>query len=349
MISNWTRSRDFKISSNCPLVMASQTLSGLVPKALKASVILFPGQGSQYVGMVKELSGKGKTLFEMANQVLGYDLLSLCRDGPESELNKTVHSQPAVFVSSLAAVERLAEMSIGAVEKCRATAGHSVGEFAALVLAQSIDFVDALKVLKLRAEATQALCEEFPSGMLTVVAGKAGRIPQVCLMAREYCIRSGISPEESICAISNHLFPHTKVVGGHLKAIEFIERNGKDFGIKRMKRLAVSGAFHTQVMRPAGDEIKKALEKIEIKDPKIKVYENITGQVYENAGQIRSSLVKHVYMPVLWEQIMQNLYSDIREGEELPVTFECGPDNNMTTMLGMVNLKAKKLAYNIEP
>lgn len=321
----------------------------IVPKALKASVILFPGQGSQYVGMVKSLCNKGRSLFEMANQVLGYDLLSLCQQGPEEDLNKTVHSQPAIFVSSLAAVEKLADLSIGAVEKCKATAGFSVGEFASLVLAQSIDFVDALKLIKLRAEVTQILSDATPSGMMTVIFDKEGKIEYACKMAQEYCARTGLSKEESICSISNHLFPHAKVVGGHQKALEFIEHNGKDFGIRKMKRLAVSGAFHTQFMRPAREDLKKELSKISIKDPKIRVYSNINASIYQDAEQIKKSIIEHVYRPVMWEQIIQRMYTDLRVNSELPITFECGPQNNMTTMLGMINLKAKKLSYNIEP
>lgn len=319
-------------------------------KALKASVILFPGQGSQHVGMVgSSICARGRSLFEMANQVLGYDLLKLCRNGPEFDLNRTIHSQPAVFVSSLAAVENLADLSKGAVEKCVATAGFSVGEFAALVLAQSIDFVDALRLLKLRAEVTQKLSDDVPSGMMTILFGNDGNIGRACRMASEYCVRTGLPEEEAVCSISNHLFPHAKVVGGHQSALDFLERNGKDFGLKRMKRLAVSGAFHTRLMEPAAKELRVALKRIIIKDPKIRVYSNLDGNFYQNADQIRNSLVKHVYKPVMWEQTIQNLYADIRQGDELPVTFECGPQNNMTTMLGMINLKAKKLAYNIEP
>lgn len=324
--------------------------ASIVPKVMDASVILFPGQGSQFVGMVKTLGSRGKSLFEMANQILGYDLLSLCRHGPEDELNKTIHSQPAVFVSSLAAVERLAEMSIGAVEKCKATAGFSVGEFAALVLSQSMDFVDALKLVKLRAEVTHQISESIPSGMMTVLYGNDGKIGHACQLAQEFCIRSGLTKEESVCAISNHLFPHAKVVGGHQKALEFLEKNGRDFGIKKTKRLAVSGAFHTDLMRPARDELKRALDKMTVKTPKIRVYSNVDASIYQNAEQIKKSICRHVYMPVKWEQIIQNLYRDVIVAkDELPATFECGPQNNMTTMLGMINLKAKRLSYNIEP
>lgn len=299
--------------------------------------------------MVNNLSPRGRSLFEMANQVLGYDLLSLCRNGPEEQLNKTVHSQPAIFVASLAAVERLAEMSIGAVEHCKSTAGFSVGEFAALVLAQSIDFIDALKLVKLRAEVTQTLCESMPSGMMTVISGTGPKVKQLCNLAVEYCIRTGMSKEESVCSISNYLFPHGCVIGGHQKALEFIEQNGKDFGIKRMKRLAVSGAFHTQLMKPAYKDLHKAISAMKIQDPKIKVYSNLDASIYQDAEQIKKAIPRHVHKPVMWEQVIRQMYCDIRVDDQLPITFECGPQNNMTTLLGMVNLKAKKLSYNIEP
>lgn len=320
-----------------------------LPKALKSSVILFPGQGSQYVGMAKNLCDKGKSLFDMSHKLLGYDLLSLCQNGPEDDLNRTEHSQPAVFVASLAAVENLASRSLGAVEKCVATAGFSLGEYAALVLAQSLDFIDALRLIKLRAEVTQILSDQIPSGMMSVFYSNDGKILQACSLAKEYCIRSGISEQEAVCSISNHLFPHAKVVGGHQKALEFLELNGKDFGLKRMKRLAVSGAFHTNLMKPASDDLRKALAKTPIREPKIPVYSNLDAKVYRDPDIIRRSLARHVFEPVRWEQTIQSIYRDFKQGDQLPVTFECGPQNNMTTMLGMINLKAKKMAYNIEP
>lgn len=301
------------------------------------------------MGMVGNLKGKAKSLFNLANQILGYDLEKLCRDGPEEDLNRTIHSQPAMLVSSLAAVERLADMSRGAVEKCVATAGFSVGEFASLVLAQSIDFVDALRLIKLRAEVTQQISDTIPSGMMTVLYGNNGNVKQACTMAREYCARSGMSIDESVCSIANHLFPHAKVIGGHEKALEFIESHGKDFGIKRTKRLAVTGAFHTALMKSARMDLRKALSKITIKDPKIAVYSNVDATVYKDVDQIRRGIERHVFMPVMWEQIMQNIYRDTRIDDQLPITFECGPQQNMITILGMVNQKAKLQAYNVEP
>lgn len=321
---------------------------------MNRSIILFPGQGSQYVGMAQNLCKKARSLFDMANQVLGYDLLRLCQRGPEEDLDRTIHSQPAVFVSNLAAAENLNDKSNGAIENCVATAGFSLGEYSSLVLAQSIDFVDALRLVKLRAEVTQGLCETVPSAMMTVVFGNNANIKQACSMAREYCVRSGINKEESECSIANYLFPHGKVIGGHQKALEFIEQNGKDFGIRKMKRLAVSGAFHTNLMKPAAAELKKALAKTVIKEPKIPVYSNVDAKIHKDPESIRKSLILHVYKPVLWEQLLQKLYDDTKikndDGQiHLPVTFECGPQKNMTTILGMVNLKAKQSSFNIEP
>lgn len=189
------------------------------------------------------------------------------------------------------------------------------------------------------------ICESVPSGMMTVITSNDGKINQVCDLAREYCLRSGLDPDVSVCSISNHLFPHAKVIGGHQKALEFVEINGKDFGLKRIKRLAVSGAFHTAIMRPACNDLAKALRNLTIKRPRIDVYSNIDGKVYRDEQQIRDSLAKHVYMPVKWEQTIRNIF----DKQKIVPTFECGPQKNISTMLGMTNLTAKKFTYNIEP
>lgn len=316
-------------------------------QSIPSSVILFPGQGSQYVGMVNNLTDKGRHLFQLANQVLSYDLLSLCTSGPEDDLNRTIHSQPAVFVSSLSAVERLASMSRNAVENCIATAGFSVGEFAALVFAQSIDFLDALRFLKIRAEASQEVSSSVPSGMMSVFFGNDGRVGEACRLAREFCERSEMSKGESVCSISNHLSPHIKIIGGHQTALNFIETNKANFGIKRCKRLAVSGAFHTTLMRETHKILVRELDKIKINEPRIKVYSNIDGKPYTDANQVRLKLAQHIWKPVMWEQTMHAIY-DKPENIDL-VTFECGPQNQLITLLGMTNKKARLQAYNIEP
>lgn len=322
-------------------------MSFKLPTALR-SVILFPGQGSQYVGMAKNLCNRAKSLYDVANQELGYDILKLSQEGPEQDLNMTVHSQPAVFVANLAAIENLADKSKGAIESCVATAGFSLGEFCSLVLAESIEFIEALRLIKLRAEITQKLANSVPSGMMTVIFGRDANIGLACKLASEYCIRSGVAESESVCSIANHLFPHGKVIGGHQHALDFIEHRKKEFGIKKTTRLAVSGAFHTALFKQAGVDLKQALTKISIKPPKIPVYSNVDAKIYSDPNEIRNLLAKHVYMPVKWEQIMHAIY-DVKTDDGLPVTFECGPQNNMTTILSMINLNARKLAYNIEP
>lgn len=323
-------------------------MSSQLPKALR-SVILFPGQGSQYVGMAKNLCDRAKSLFDTSNQVLGYNLLKLCQNGPEDQLHKTIHSQPAVFVANLAAVENLADRSKGAVESCIATAGFSLGEFCSLVLAQSIDFVEALKLVRKRAELTQELCDSVPSGMMTVIFGTDAGVKNACKLATEFCVRSGMDPEESVCSVANYLFPHAKVIAGHEKALEFVVRHAKDFGIKRVKRLSVSGAFHTNLMKPAYRDFRNALEKVDIKEPKIPVYSNVDASIHKDPSEIRKSLVEHLFKPVKWEQLLHSMYDDTKKEDSYPITFECGPQNNMTTILGMVNLKAREHAYNIEP
>ncbi|KAF6731233.1 Malonyl-CoA-acyl carrier protein transacylase, mitochondrial [Oryzias melastigma] len=163
------------------------------------SVLLFPGQGSQFVGMAGGLLQypNVRDMFSVAQRILGYDLLSLCLNGPEKDLQKTVHCQPAVFVASLAAVERLHHENPKAVESCVAAAGFSVGEFAALVFSGAMDFAEALYVVKVRAEAMQRASELVPSGMLSVIGRPQAQYKQACLQAKEHCRSLGV--QEPVC------------------------------------------------------------------------------------------------------------------------------------------------------
>ncbi|CDQ94712.1 unnamed protein product [Oncorhynchus mykiss] len=182
-------------------------------KPSECSVLLFPGQGSQFVGMGRGLLKyrNVKDMFGVAQKILGYDLLPLCLDGPEEELMKTVHCQPAVFVTSLAAVERLNHENPAAIENCVAAAGFSVGEFAALVFSGAMDFAEvfsfilALYAVKVRAEAMQKASELIPSGMLSVMGRPQAKYKHACLQAREHCLSLGI--KEPVCSVANYLFP----------------------------------------------------------------------------------------------------------------------------------------------
>ncbi|MED6274985.1 hypothetical protein CHARACLAT_021818 [Characodon lateralis] len=179
------------------------------------SVLLFPGQGSQFVGMGRGLTKypNVKEMFSAAQKILGYDLLSLCLEGPEEELLKTVHCQPAVFVTSLAAVEKLQHENPKAIETCVAAAGFSVGEFAALVFAGAMTFSEALYAVKVRAEAMQEASELVPSGMLSVIGRPQAQYKYACLQAKEHCKSLGI--QEPVCSVANYLFPDGRVIAGH--------------------------------------------------------------------------------------------------------------------------------------
>ncbi|CAG2106522.1 unnamed protein product [Medioppia subpectinata] len=312
------------------------------------TVMLFPGQGSQFVGMGYHVidSPNVKQMFTIAKQILGYDLLDLCLNGPIERLNQTQFSQPAIFVTSLAAVESLRQSGSGDVESCVATAGFSVGELAALVFAGALSFEDGLRLVKIRAEAMQYATELVPSAMITVFFNADARINFACNAAKEWCLRKGVQPEYAVCSVANYLFPHCKVVAGHEEAISFLQMNAKDFGIKKTKRLPVSGAFHTSLMAPAREVMREALKRIRIDVPLIPVHSNFDARVYSNADDIRKKLAKQIVSPVRWEQILHIIYERPKE-TKCPKTFECGPGTSLLSTLNMVHGIARRSARHV--
>ncbi|XP_067856177.1 malonyl-CoA-acyl carrier protein transacylase, mitochondrial [Heptranchias perlo] len=313
----------------------------------QTSLLLFPGQGSQFVGMGKGLQkyDNVKQMFAAAEKILGYDLLSLCVNGPQGELNKTLHCQPAVFVTSLAAVERLHHENPDAVEKCVGAAGFSVGEFAALVFAGAMDFAEALYAVKVRAEAMQEASESIPSGMLSVVGRSKARYNYACLEAREHCKSLGL--EEPVCEVANYLFPNGRVIAGHLQALEFLQQNSQKFHFLRTKLLPVCGAFHTRLMELATQPLQEILKTISIEKPLISVYSNVDAKKYMHSKHIQQLLVKQLVSPVKWEQTMHAMY-EREQGTDFPDTYEVGPGNQLGTMLKNCNLKAWRFYKHID-
>ncbi|XP_023234922.1 probable malonyl-CoA-acyl carrier protein transacylase, mitochondrial [Centruroides sculpturatus] len=311
------------------------------------SVVLFPGQGSQYVGMGKQLLEykNVKEMYEIASQIAGYDLLQLCLTGPKEELDKTLHCQLAVVVTSLAAVERLKEENPEAIEQCVATAGFSVGEYAALVFAGALSFEDAIRLVKIRGQAMQEASEQISSGMMTVFFHPDAKIKFACKAAEQWCKRQGI--EDPVCTVANYLYPECKVIAGNMEALKFIELNASDFGIKKLKYLPVSGAFHTLLMKPAEEVLKNALKNTNFNSPLIPVHSNIDGKPHKDASDIRKNLCKHVCKPVKWEQTLHILYTRPTD-TPFPNSFVCGPDRSLQTLLRMVNLKAWKSSKHVE-
>lgn len=305
------------------------------------SVFLFPGQGSQFVGMCRGLLKypNVKEMFTVARRILGYDLLALCLDGPEEELMKTVHCQPAVFVTSLAAVERLNRENPKAVESCVAAAGFSVGEFAALVFSGAMNFAEALYVVKVRAEAMQKASELVPSAMLSVVGRRQAQYKYACVQAKEHCRSLGI--EEPVCSVANYLFPDGRVIAGHQQALDFLQQNSRRLEFMRTKRLPVSGAFHTELMASATEPLREVLRQVEVRRPEINVYSNVDGKRYMNESHVRRQLVKQLVSPVKWEQTLHEIY-ERTQGERFPHTYEVGPGKQLGATLQMCNRKAYK-------
>ncbi|KAK4877140.1 hypothetical protein RN001_009646 [Aquatica leii] len=294
-----------------------------------ASIILFPGQGNQFVGMGKDL-----LKFPM-----------LCLEGPKNKLDQTRYCQPATLVTSLAAVERLKEERPNAIENCVATAGYSLGEITALIFAGALGFERALKLVQIRGEAMQLASDVHQGGMATVLYGPDSKLKYGILKAKEWALEKGA--ENPVCEIASYSYPHCKVIAGSAEALEYLEKNYKQFNLKRIRRLAVSGAFHTNLMDPALKPFIKALEKSEVSDPVISVYSNVDGKVYRNAEHIRKQLPKQIVKPIKWEQLLHTVYERDPDAY-FPRTFECGPGTSLKTILKQVNAKAWDQCFSVE-
>ncbi|XP_048196132.1 malonyl-CoA-acyl carrier protein transacylase, mitochondrial [Perognathus longimembris pacificus] len=313
----------------------------------RCSVLLFPGQGSQAVGMGRGLLEfpRVRELYEAASRVLGYDLLELSLRGPQEDLDRTVHCQPAVFVASLAAVEKLHHLRPEVIENCVAAAGFSVGEFAALVFAGAMEFSEGLYAVKVRAEAMQEASEAAPSGMLSVIGQPQTKFASACLEAREHCRSLGI--EDPVCEVSSFLFPDCRVISGHLEALRFLRNNASRYHFRRARLLPVSGAFHTRLMEPAVAPLTQVLKTVELKQPLVAVYSNVSGHRYAHPAHIRQLLGRQVVSPVKWEQTMHAIYQR-KKGTAFPSTFEVGPGAQLGAILRSCNLPAWKAYSHVD-
>jgi [acyl-carrier-protein] S-malonyltransferase len=292
------------------------------------SAFLFPGQGAQSVGMAGALCTSlpaAKALFDRASAALGYDLLGVCVGGPAERLNATDVSQPAIFVASLAALEQLKATQPDAPGEVVATAGLSLGEYTALVFAGAISFEDALKVVDARGKAMQAAAEATPSGMIALIGMD---VPEVEALVAEAKAAGKIE-------VANYLCPGNTVVSGTLPALERLEQVGRERGGIRSTRLAVAGAFHTDVMRPADEKLAAALAGIKVATPRIPVWSNVDAQPHTDPATLRELLVRQVLSPVRWEETLRGL---IAAGVER--FYEIGPGRVLAGLMKRVNRKA---------
>jgi [acyl-carrier-protein] S-malonyltransferase len=288
---------------------------------------LFPGQGAQAVGMgavACQTSPAAKQLFDQAADILGYDLLALCTSGPVEKLNATDVSQPAIYVASLAALETLKAGDPAAVESCAATAGLSLGEYTALAFAGSLSFAEGLRVVQARGRAMQAASEAKAGGMVSVLTLERPQVEAIVDTASK----------AGLVRVANLLCPGNVAVSGEQPALAEVERLAAEQG-GRTVRLAVAGAFHTGLMKPADDQLAAALETVELKPPRIPVWSNVDAKPHTDPAEIRQLLVRQVVSPVLWEDTIRNLMA-----HGFDKFYEIGPGRVLAGLLKRVQRKA---------
>ncbi|MFO0936522.1 MAG: ACP S-malonyltransferase [Gemmataceae bacterium] len=293
------------------------------------TAFLFPGQGAQSVGMAGELYRSlpaAKDLFDRASQILGYDLISICVGGPAERLNATDVSQPAIFVANLAALESLKQTEPEAISSVVATAGLSLGEYSALVFAGAMSFEEGLKVVKARGEAMQAAALATPSGMVSILGLEVPEVESIVADAKS----------AGTLEVANRLCPGNTVVSGTNAAIDKVEEICTSRGGIRTIRLAVAGAFHTNLMKPADTALDHALAGVSLKAPSVPVWSNVDAKPHTDPADFRSLLVKQILSPVLWEETMRGM---IEAGVER--FYEIGPGRVLAGLLKRVMRKAE--------
>ena len=257
---------------------------------------VFPGQGSQFIGMGKNLydeDEQAQLLFDQANEILGFPISDVMFFGTAEELKQTNVTQPAVFLHSVIAFKTLA------VNKPDMVAGHSLGEFSALVANECLSFEDALKLVSVRAEAMQKACEINPSAMAAILALDDKRVEEICA-----------SIINEIVVAANYNCPGQVVISGSIKGIDEACKLLKEAGAKRTLILPVGGAFHSPLMQPAKEELSKAIEATTFNSPICPVYQNVVAKAVIDPAEIKANLISQLTGPVRWTQTVEQMIAD---------------------------------------
>jgi [acyl-carrier-protein] S-malonyltransferase len=265
-----------------------------------------------------------RRLYDRAAEVLGYDLAKLCFEGPADMLDSTIYSQPALFVTSLAALEWLRAESPDVALSCEAAAGLSLGEYTAMVFAGIMEFEDGLMLVQRRGAAMQDASDATPSGMVSILGLEQVQVEALCEKAR-----AGETLE-----IANLLCPGLFVVSGTNAACERAAELAPAMGAMKAMPLAVAGAFHTRIMRPADERCAEALAKVPMQRPRIPVIFNVDAQPHDDPEEIRRLMVKQIIQPVRWEQSMRYLLA--RDFDQF---YEVGPGRALRGLLRRIDRK----------
>ncbi len=283
---------------------------------------VFPGQGAQFVGMGKDLYDQNETakqLFEQANDILGYRITDIMFEGTDDDLKQTKVTQPAVFLHSV-----ISAVCMGDAFQPEMTAGHSLGEFSALVAAGALSFEDGLRLVYARAMAMQKACEAQPSTMAAIIGLADEKVEEICAEVSKM--------DKGVVVAANYNNPGQLVISGNIEAIGEACEQLKAAGAKRALPLKVGGAFHSPLMQPAKDELQAAIEQTEFHMPKCPVYQNVDGKPHTAPEEIKANLIAQLTSPVRWTQCVQSMIADGATD-----FTECGPGKALQGMIAKIN------------
>jgi [acyl-carrier-protein] S-malonyltransferase len=294
---------------------------------MEKTAFIFPGQGSQYVGMGKDLS-EGSTaaraLFEKADEILGFPISTICFEGPEEELKQTKNTQPAIFLHSIVLFRLLQTTQF------EMTAGHSLGEYSALVAAGALTFEDGLNLVRQRGSFMQNAGAENPGTMAALVGLERKVVNEVCRDASA----------AGIVQAANFNSPGQIVISGSITGVRTAMDLAKTRGAKIVKELPVSGAFHSPLMDSARAELQSALDNVDIRDAAVPVYTNVTARPTSSAKEIRRLLVEQIMNPVHWEESVEQMIADGA------TTFvEIGPGKVLQGLVKRIRGSVKTLGF----
>ena len=281
---------------------------------------VFPGQGAQYPGMGKDLyenSVEARELFDRANEILGFNITDIMFNGTADELKQTKVTQPAVFLHSVILAKVLGV-------KPDAVAGHSLGEFSALVVAGALSFEDGLKLVSKRALAMQACCEQQPGGMAAILGMEDEVVEKCC------------DTIDGVVVAANYNSPGQIVISGANEAVDKACEQLKEAGARRALRLPVGGAFHSPLMEPARVELEKAIAEVEFHTPSCPIYQNVDAQPQSDSEVIKRNVIAQLTAPVRWTQSAKNMIAD-----SIDTYTELGPGNVLQGLIKKVNAEVE--------